>query len=218
MPSYAAMDPERRKAGMVRAAGLMALVVSPLGVGLGAVATTVVAAFFDARWAGMAPMLAILSIMSVFRPLTWSASSFLLAQRRTRLLMWMSFIRAVILLAAVAALGALGGPLWSCAAVGIAYLSHGVIMVLIIGRLEGVAAGAYLFACARPIIACAPMLLAVLGAQSLLARAGVPVVASLLIEVLVGGLVYVAAAFLFARPLATDLLQLARRSLGRPRA
>jgi PST family polysaccharide transporter len=210
MPSYARMEPAQRRAAMVRAAGLMGLVVSPLGVGLGAVAATLVHTFFDARWAPMAPMLAVLSIMSVFRPITWSASAFLQAQHRTRLLMIMSFFRAVILLGLVALLGSLGGPLWACAAVGIAYTIHAIIMIVITGRAEGISATAYLVGTARPLIACVPMFLAVTGVQLVLERAGVPGVVSLIAQVLTGAVVYVGAAFVFARALANDLLALGK--------
>src|SRR5215510_1097605 len=64
MPSFSRMDAEQRPRAAVRAAELMGVIVSPFGVGLGAVAPTVVATFFDPRWATMAPMLTILSVIT----------------------------------------------------------------------------------------------------------------------------------------------------------
>lgn len=75
MPSFSQMEVTQRRTGVVRAAGLMGLIVFPLGVGLGAVAQTVVAALFDARWAQMAPMLMLLSVSMVFRPMSSATRS-----------------------------------------------------------------------------------------------------------------------------------------------
>src|SRR5690349_9163746 len=70
MPTSSKMEDAERRSAVVRAAALMSLIVSPLGVGLAAVAPTVVATFFNKQWGpAMASMLTILSIMSVFRPM-----------------------------------------------------------------------------------------------------------------------------------------------------
>ena len=53
MPSFSRMEEDQRRRAVVRAPLLMGVIVSPLGVGLGAVSKTVVATFFDERWRGM---------------------------------------------------------------------------------------------------------------------------------------------------------------------
>jgi PST family polysaccharide transporter len=57
LPSFARMDPAHRPDALVRSMTLLALVVFPLAVGLGAVAPTLVATIFNARWRPIAPML-----------------------------------------------------------------------------------------------------------------------------------------------------------------
>ena len=65
LPSYAHLDLEQRKSALVRSTALLALLMFPLAVGLGAVAHTAVLAFhFKGAWLGVAPMLSILSALS----------------------------------------------------------------------------------------------------------------------------------------------------------
>lgn len=215
MPSYSRMEPEQRKSAVVRAAGLMGLVVSPLAFGLGAVSPTVVHTFFDARWAPMAPMLVILSVMTMFRPITWSATAFLQAQQHVRLIMVMSFFRAALLLSVMAIAGKLGGPLWACASTALAFSCHSVTMIILTGRTEQISARDYLLNVARPVLACIPMFIGVLALARTLTAFDVPGVVSLVLQVVLGGVLYVAAAFVFARALANDLLTLLRKALRR---
>src|SRR3984957_5392098 len=161
LPAFAKMEPADRPAAVVRAAGLMALVVAPLGVGLGAVAPTVVQAFFDARWAGMASILMVLSVMTVFQPAPWSAIAYLQAEKITRPIMFVSIARAAVLLTLVAVLGWLGGPVWACAGVGAGYAAHSVITVMVTARFTPLSARRYFVSVLRPLLACVPMFVAV---------------------------------------------------------
>jgi lipopolysaccharide exporter len=215
MPSFSRMEEAQRRGAVVRAAALMALVVSPLGVGLGAVAPTVVAAFFDARWSGMAPMLAILSIMTVFRPMTWSAVAYLQAVGQTRLIMISSFSRAALVLALVAVLGASGGPEWACVGACIGYGVHSVGTIVAACAVTEVPVGPYLAGVLRPLVACVPMFAAVSATAAALAGQGVPPLASLIVELAVGGVVYVASALVLVRSTALELLRLRRTLLRR---
>ncbi len=218
MPSFSKMEDAERRGAVVKAAALMSLVVSPLGVGLGAVASTIVATFFDARWgATMAPMLAILSAMTVFRPMTWSAIAYLQAVQQTRLIMYASFLRAILVLSLVAGCGYAGGPNWACIGGAIGYAIHTVLTILAAGRAAEFSIGAYLIGVARPLLACAPMFLAVLSVEHGLAAAGVPRPISLLAQVAAGAVVYVASAFVLVRPAVDDVLRLGRDALRRRR-
>jgi lipopolysaccharide exporter len=218
MPSFSRMEPGQRERAVVRAASLMGLVVSPLGVGLGAVAGTVTAAFFNTQWGPMIrPMLTILSVMTVFRPMPWSAIAYVQAVQRTRIVMWSSFLRAVVVLSLVAAGGALGGPNGACIGAGGGYAIHSVLTIFAAGRATDLPVGPYLLGVARPLLPCAPMFLAVLGLGHILDATGVPLVASLAVQIVAGAVIYIAAAFVLVRPGVDELLRLGREAIRRRR-
>jgi PST family polysaccharide transporter len=215
MPSFAKMEEAERRPAVTRAAALMALVVSPLGVGLGAVAPTLVPAFFDERWQGMAPLLVIMSVMTIFRPMTWSAVAYLQAVQQTRLIMLLSFARAVMVLPLVALLGHAGGPEWACVGGCIGYAAHAVMTIVATGRATGLPIGGYLVGVARPLLACLPMAAAVVGVERALDLAGAPLLASLAAQIVVGGVVYVGAAFVLVRSTTSELIRLGKGALRR---
>ena len=215
MPSFSRMEEEQRRGAVVQAAALMGLVVSPFGVGLGAVSTTLVATFFDARWAAMAPMLGILSIMTVFRPMTWSAIAYCQAVQKTRVVMISAFLRAVVVLSLVALCGYLGGPLWACVGACIGYALHSVLTIIAAARVTGLDTGAYLIAVGRPLVPCIIMYVAVVFVRRTLATAGVPNAASLALELLVGAGVYIASAFVLVRPSVKELLRIGKGAIRR---
>jgi PST family polysaccharide transporter len=214
MPTFSKMEPDERPAAVVRAAGLMSLVVAPLGVGLGAVAPTLVSAFFDARWAEMASILAVLSVMTVFQPAPWSAIAYLQAEKLTRLIMVTSIGRAVVMLSLIPLLGSAGGPVWACVGVGLGFVVHAVATVLLTARVTPLPAGAYLLNVMRPMLACIPMFLAITALRPFLASIHMPVALRLTSEVLCGGVVYVGAAFVLARSNVRELIGMVRRSRG----
>jgi PST family polysaccharide transporter len=215
MPSFSRMEPEQRMRAALRAPELMGLVVSPLGVGLGAVAPTVVATFFDPRWADMAPMLAILSIMTVFHPMIWSVLAYAQAVQRTGIVMMASFSRAAIVLALVAAGGVAGGPNGACIGAGVGHAIHALVTIVVGGRVTGLPAGRYLVGVVRPLLPCVPMYFAVTALAHGLTAAGIPLVISLVLQVLAGAIIYSAAAFVLVRPAAVELLRLGRDALRR---
>jgi PST family polysaccharide transporter len=218
MPSFSRMDAGDRDRAVIRAAGLMGLVVSPLGVGLGAVAPTVAAVIFDDRWGPMmAPMLSILSVMTVFRPMTWSAIAYVQAVQRTRIVMWSSFLRAISVLALVAVCGYAGGPSWACVGAGLGFTVHSVLTIIATSRATGLPAGAYLRAVARPLVPCVPMFFAVTGVARVLTAAGVPLIVSLAAQIAAGAIVYVGAAFALVRGDVDELLRVGRVAIHRRR-
>jgi lipopolysaccharide exporter len=210
MPSFAKMEDAQRRVAVIRAAALMALVVSPLGVGLGAVAPTLVDAFFDERWQGMAPLLAILSVMTIFRPTTWSAVAYLQAVQRTRPIMIMSFLRAILVLPLVGLFGYFGSVEWACIGGCIGYGVHSVVTIVTATSLTGVSTSRYMIGVARPLLACVPMYAAVAGVAAMLDGAGVPAIASLFVEIAVGGVAYIVSAFVLVRSTAVEMVRLAR--------
>lgn len=216
MPSFSRMEDDQRRRAVVRAPLLMGVIVSPLGVGLGAVSSTVVATFFDARWAGMGPMLAILSTMTVFRPMTWSAIAYCQAVQQTRLVMLSSFFRAMVVLALVALFGYVGGPLWACVGAGIGYAIHSVVTIVVAGRAVGFPIAPYLTGVARPLLPCIPMFLAVIGVEEVLVGT-LPLPVVLGVQLVTGAVVYIISAFILVRPAVDELIRLGREAIGRRR-
>jgi PST family polysaccharide transporter len=218
MPSFSRMEAGQRERATVRAAALMGLIVSPLGVGLGAVAPTVGAAFFNKHWGPLiAPMLTILSVMTVFRPMPWSAIAYAQAVQRTRVVMWSSFLRAIVVLSLVAAGGYAGGPNGACIGAGIGYALHSVLTIIVSGRATDLPVGPYLLGVARPLLPCVPMFLAVMFLERGLAAAGAPLIVSLAVQIVAGAIVYIGAAFVLVRPSVDELLRLGRDAIRRRR-
>lgn len=210
MPAFAKMEPEERQGAVIRAAGLMALVVAPLGVGLSAVAPSVVKAFFDTRWTEMATVLSALSVMTIFQPSAWPALAYLQVEAKTRLIMLVSFIRAFVLLSLVALLGWWGGPIWACVGVGVGFAVHSVLAVILTARATSLPIGPYIAQVVRPFVACVPMWFAVHALRHAIAGY-VPVGVSLGLEIVAGGVIYIASAFVFARANVTEMIGLVRR-------
>ena len=195
VPSFARMDAERRPAALLRSLSLLAIVVFPLAVGLGAVAETVVRALLDPRWAPVAPMLMVLSALSITRPIGWTVTSYLQARQLPRLIMWLDAFRLAILMLAILTLGRLS-PLWACVAVGVAFGSHMLATFLAVRRVDGVPLRRSLGSIAGPLAACVPMVVAVLLSRRALAAIApsAPVLIALAVEVVVGAIAYLAAA------------------------
>ena len=215
LPSFSKLETvEDMHRALVRASGLLALVVFPLAVGLGAVGYTLVAVLLDPRWAMVAPMLVILSGLSVFRPVGWILGSYLQAVKRTRVLMGLEVVKVAVLFSMLVGLGQLG-VLWACGAIGAAFGLHALLSLWIIQRLDAVPMGRLLRPYLGPILACVPMVGAVLGVRILL---GVATWWSLIVEILVGAVVYVPSAFLLAGPIARDFLQLIQKVVRRRRS
>jgi PST family polysaccharide transporter len=215
VPTFAKLRAEDRSRALVRAMTLLILIVAPLAVGLGAIAPTLVATFFDARWVMVAPMLMVLSGLSVLRPIGWIGSSYLQVLDRPRLIMVLEVAKTAGLLAAIATIGRLG-ELWACAAVGVAFGASALGYLVAIRRVDGTPMRQTTLPLLPPILACVPMALAVVGVRHLLLMAGIhPGGLMLVTETLSGGIVFVPSAFLIAPRAARDLLGLVKSSLGR---
>ena len=215
MPAFSRMDVEQRRRAVVRTPLLMGLIVTPIGVGLSAVSTTVVEAFFDERWAGMAPMLAILSVMAVTRPMTWAAVAYMQAVQQTRLVMYTSFLRAVLVLVLVAVFGYYGGVLWACIGANIGCAIHMIVTIVVAGRRTGFDVGAYLAGCARPLLPCVPMVVAAIGIGRGLGGTMLPLPAVLALQVAGGAVVYALGGYVVARAAVDELIRLGREAIGR---
>lgn len=222
LPSFAYMNDAERKPALARSTGLLALVTFPLAVGLGVVAPTLVDALLPPAWHDVGPMLAMLSVLSVVRPVGWTISSYLLARDRPRVDAALEVFRLVALVVLLFTMGRLGPP-WACAAVGVAFAFHAFASMIVVQVTDGVTAAALLSRCAPPLAACVTMAAAVLATRVGLARAGVDAKAlDLVLEITSGAVAYVASARVLARSTTADLVALLRRAarerLTRPAA
>lgn len=215
LPAMQKVSPEDRKRAVVRASALLALVVFPMAIGLGAVSNSLIGALLRPDWQGVAPLLTILSVLSVFRPLTWVFSSYLNTFGRNKALMALEALKLALLLGCIAVFARLG-PLWSAGAVGLAFAVHAVLLAAIVSVQDGISARELASGFFRPLLACFVMAAAVLGVRHLLVGHGMTNKWVLLVvEISVGGLVYVPAAFVFAGETSREFLQRVRKALRR---
>lgn len=210
-PSFARLDGEARRAALPRAMALVALVVFPLAFGLGATAPTLVSTLMREEWRSVGGMLAVLSALSITRPVGWIIGAYFQTTHRSRAVMWLSGFRFVAVLGAVAGLGHLFGPLGACAGVGIGFSLHALGNAAWIMREDGFGAGELLGGVARVVIACIPLCAAVLGARAGLAALGVQVRGvGLAVEIVAGAAGYGVGVLLVARGQAREALRLMR--------
>ncbi|HEY4175313.1 MAG TPA: oligosaccharide flippase family protein [Kofleriaceae bacterium] len=215
MPSLAELPRERRPAALVRSAALLSLIIFPLAVGLGLVAQPLISLLLpNNTWQEVAPLLAVLTVLSVFRPITWVLSAYMEAECKTNRLMILEVLKIGVLIGGIAVLAPLGLRA-AAGAVGIAFGITAVLSILVVIR-EGVSARGLASGFIRPLVACMLMAAAVLGVNELLFVAGLdhPAV-RLVVELLVGAGVYIAAVFVVARQTAVDLISLAKNAMRR---
>jgi PST family polysaccharide transporter len=218
VPSFARLDAERRKKALVRSMTLLGLVVFPLAVGLGAVAPTLVQVIFDPRWQPVGPMLVLLSALSVTRPVGWVVASYLQARHLPRSVMWLECFKVAALLLAINTLGR-ASPLWTCAAVGLAFAVHMLACLWVIKRSDGIALRSLLLSLSAPLLACLPMAAAVVGTRYLLGSLGsISPVLILIAEIIVGALTYIGFALIVARGASKELVVRLKDALRRRRS
>ena len=213
LPSFAKMDHAQQKAALVRSTGLLALVVFPLAVGLGAIAPTVVHTLLKPTWYDVAPMLTILSALSVTRPVGWTINSYLQARDATRSIMMLEIVKLIAIVVAIVTLGRIS-PLWACGAVGVAFALHALASLWVVYRLDGIPLTRTIGKVMPPLLACLPMVAVILGARYALSAAGVETRGvGLIVELVAGGIGYVAGALVIARSTSRDFLTLVGNAL-----
>ena len=217
LPSFALMEEEERKKALVRSTALLSLIIFPLATGLGATAHTLIRTILPQSWWDVGPMLAILSGLAVVRPVGWTIMSYLQACNRPITVMVIGILKVGVLLAAVAAFGIVGpmyglsGPLCACVGVSAGFLFHAAAGMWVVRRKDNVSWLAFAGSCAPPLVACLPMIAAVLGTRWLLDSWGVQIRGvNFFVEVLVGMVAYVPCALILARKTSLDLIELVK--------
>ena len=215
LPSFAQMDDhEARKRALTRASGLLALLIFPLAVGLGVIAPTLVPAIFDSRWWAVAPMLVILSVLSVLRPLGWLVGAYLQAMQRTRMVMVLELVKMAGIVGFVVALGR-RGPLWACGGIGLAFGANAAAAIWAVNRDDRIPVRRLLLPMALPLACCAPLAITVVLVRSLASSHALAPWLTLVLELGAGAVAYVGAALAFASAQSTDLLSLLHNAVRR---
>src|SRR6185312_15133125 len=151
-----------RVGALTRAAGLLGLIIFPLAIGLGVVATTLTRAFLAPEWWMVGPMLAILSGLAVVRPLTGAVLSYLQVGLKFRAVMLVEWATVAFILGALFTIGRIS-PLWACTAIGIAFTARLVVSLEVLRRLERVPVMPILLRQIGPLVATLPMIAAAWG-------------------------------------------------------
>lgn len=215
LPAMTNLEVKDRKAALVRSTALMSLVVFPLAVGLGTVAPTLIRGLLNEQWQAVAPLLVVLSVLSVVRPMAWGVSAYLASFSRTRTIMILQLLKLVLLFSCIAAFHPLG-YVWTAASVGIAFGGQSLVSIALVIYTDGIPAWPLVSAVVRPLAACGVMAAGVLGARHGMLALGVEAPRVILVvEIIAGAVTYVVAALALAGPTARDFLQLLRRALKR---
>lgn len=162
VPSFAQIEnEEERKRAFLLSTRIMILIVAPLAVGLAMISRALVYTLFTDRWTkNCASFLLILAGLSVVRPLGWVGNSYLQVKNRPRIIMILEWSKTVSLLAFMIVLERIS-VYWACAAVGIAFTLNSLAYAAVIRWLDGISLREQLLQLVRPLLACAPMALAV---------------------------------------------------------
>ena len=207
-PSLASLEEARRRTGLPRASALLAIILYPLAVGLAVVAPTAVRALLDPRWSDVAPMLAVLALIALPRPLTWALDAYMQVRKHNKTLMAVRIFRTVAVLGLVSTIGRLG-PLWACGAVALGFVLHAVVFVVAAHRMERLAVWPLLEVLMPPLAASLAMAAAVLLFRHWTSAMGLSPGWALPVEITLGTVFYVASAWWFARATCRELLTLA---------
>jgi PST family polysaccharide transporter len=221
LPAFARLPPERRGPALGRALRLLGLVMFPLSIGLGAMGPTIVAAFLAPAWQPVGSRVAVLAALSAVYPLGFAIHSYLNASNHPRWVMVLGILRTAVLLGSLALLGWLGGPVWACCGVGLGFAVYALLGILVAARLEKISPLPLLRGLRGPLMACAPMVGAVLGVRYLMHAAGVGLpILYVVAELLAGAAAYVAGALLLAPAISRELFMVLRTTLldRKPRA
>jgi lipopolysaccharide exporter len=206
-------DRHARRRGFLRATSILALLLFPMAAGLAVTAGSLVAVFYPPSYAAVAPFLAVLAAISAARAFSSLTNAYLQAAGRTRRFAVHDILLVIAVLGSMALL-ARWGAIFAAAGVSAAFVGHALLGIQSL-RPEGITLGSVLAAASRPGLATLLMVAAVLAGKTALSFAGVAPGLSLVLEIATGTLVFCAAAWLLARPIARDVLTLAADTLGR---
>jgi PST family polysaccharide transporter len=209
LPTLLEVNVARRKGVLVRAIGLLALVTFPMAAGLAVIAHTLVDVLLPDHWHGVAPLLAVLAAVSLFRPINGLISQYLISVERNTRLMAIEFLRVGVLFGGLLLLGLIG-PTAAALAVGLGAFAQ-MCGLLHAVHGDGSFLKGVLAVLRAPVFACAAMVVVVLALRVLVGPAqGVREVALLMAEIVAGACTYAAVMFAFGRAATLEMLALVR--------
>jgi PST family polysaccharide transporter len=213
LPSMAELPVERRPRALERSTALLSLIIFPLAIGLGLVAYPLIATILPGNeWQEVAPLLAVLACLSVFRPVTWVLSAYMESLGKTSKLMFLEVAKLGLLLVGIALLSPYGVRVAS-SAVGLSFGLTAIGDVLMVMR-EGPSPAKLLAGFVQPLLAAGVMALAIWGVHHGLVAMGITHAwLYLVVEIAVGAIAYVAAALVICRETAKDMLGLIKQAL-----
>ncbi len=206
MPSFVRMGPEEARVAVVRACHLVAVVVYPMAAGLAAVSPTLVAALFNAEWAGIATPLTILAAVSLIDPLGDTMASYLKARDMPWAVMVVQISYLGVILGSTFVLGYYYGLYGSCFGVGVGMLYRALAALYAAHYYDQVRMGEMLLGLVRVALAAALMAGAVVGVRILFTSSLESPALALCIEIAIGGIAYIPAVFLCATPIAKGVV------------
>lgn len=212
LPSFASTKPERRPAAFVHAVELLALIIFPMAIGLGVIAPPLAAALFTPQWQAIAPILMILSTISVARPIAGLVNSYLQTQNRPWVVLKLEWGLVAMLLVSIATIGQ-WGPLWVCAAAAASAAVIALASLFAVNRTDGVSIKRIAGVLWGPSAACAAMTVVVIGWRHAIGSA-LPVQLELIIEPAIGAATYAGAVFVFTPAPVRELFRLLGPALG----
>lgn len=195
-----------------RSFGLLFLIVLPMAVGLAAVAPTLVSALLAREWQEVSSYLIVLALVAIFRPANSVIASLLMASERNQLLMSFEAMKVALLLGGMWFFSRYGDiPAILAVGLALAAQSVGLLSVLTLGGFPG---GRLLGVIRGPVLASATMAAGVLAVRAVFERLpGAPMTLQLVVEITTGAVVYLIAAWVFARSASSQIIEVLRDQL-----
>jgi PST family polysaccharide transporter len=206
--SFPHVDQRRRAYALVHACAMVSLIMFPLSIGLASVGPSVVDTFFDRQWSSVGAMLISLSALAAARPLANILESYFYASHRPTVVLWLEWAGLTGIVVAISTVGRVSVG-WACAWVGIVFVLRTLAGMWMVRRQDGIPLSAFLVPMARPLVACILMAAGVTSVRAALVGV-VTTPMRLVIEIVVGALIYVGGAFIVARSSCDDLLRAVR--------
>lgn len=195
----------------VRTATVVMAITAPVFFAVGASSHALIEALFGSRWLGAAPVLTILSLLGITVPSMGVLHVLLLAQRRTKVILYFASFQTLVAVFGIAAFGRENVESIAFCLMLPAVFAYAGTYLYVRRSVRGPMKG-YLRSVARPVAAAALMA----GSMMLVPDLGLPPFAQLTVLLSVGAVVYALALFFVARDTLADLLGLVTPLLPSP--
>lgn len=243
-PSFAHMDDDvRRREALLLAMRVLMLLIAPVMVGLVFIAPTAGKLAFAPRYQeGVIQFLRLLVLISVPRAIVWLGSSYLQVRNRPRMIMLLELVRMVGIIVFMVLFAYLGmhhnilhyrrspwtGMRMACIAVVLVFYLSALSFLWAIRKVDGIRIRDQILPLLPPLLATLPMLLVLSTLRRVMAHYDVLVMSRsgfwdhlrvfgprLVIEVVVGVLVFVPSALVIAPRVSRELIDLVRGAIRR---